>query len=108
MKRTGDFGVRLLAVALFTIPLVVLAEVVQKHELRIAIDDGSADGQLFVNLDDAASGIDLASLQVGESQSIVDESGRRSTTTAVDSPMATRQSICRSAASQLSAVVISR
>ena len=45
------------------------------HELRIAIDDGTPDGQLFIDLDDR-SGVDLRDLQIGESQSVVDGQGR--------------------------------
>ncbi|MDX1482657.1 MAG: hypothetical protein R3315_13320 [Woeseiaceae bacterium] len=48
----------------------------RNYELRIAIDDGTPDGQLFIELDDATSGVDFDGLQVGESQSIVDSSGR--------------------------------
>lgn len=48
----------------------------EDYELRIAIDDGTPDGQLFIELDDATNGLDLDSLQVGESRSLIDKSGR--------------------------------
>ena len=67
-------GIRYFGVMLFAIPLAVLAETAERHAFKIAIDDGSPDGQLFVNLDDT-NGIDLGEMQVGESQSIVDQSG---------------------------------
>lgn len=67
-------GMRYFGVVLFAIPLAVLAETAERHAFKIAIDDGSPDGQLFVNLDDE-SGIDLGAMQVGESQSIVDAAG---------------------------------
>ena len=52
------------------------ADVRTMHELRIAIDDGTPDGQFFIDLDDAGSGIDLHDMQMGESRSIVGESGQ--------------------------------
>ena len=67
-------GIRYFGVMLFAIPLAVLAETAERHAFKIAIDDGSPDGQLFVNLDDT-NGIDLGEMQVGESQSIVYQSG---------------------------------
>lgn len=62
-------------VAAFALPLAA-AESDRNYELRIAIDDGTPDGQLFIELDEATSGIELDGLQIGESQSIVDSSGR--------------------------------
>lgn len=58
------------------LPMLATADVTTKHELRIAIDDGTPDGQVFIDLDDAASGVDLHDMQIGESRSIVGESGR--------------------------------
>lgn len=58
------------------LPLLAGADITTKHELRIAIDDGTPDGQMFIDLDDAGSGVDLHDMQIGESRSIVGESGR--------------------------------
>lgn len=62
-------------VAAIALPLAAAASD-RNYELRIAIDDGTPNGQRFIELDDATSGIDFDSLQMGESQSIVDASGR--------------------------------
>lgn len=56
--------------------MFAIADVTTMRELRIAIDDGTPDGQFFIDLDDAGSGIDLSDMQMGESRSIVGESGR--------------------------------
>lgn len=50
----------------------------QRHErkLQIAIDDGTGDGQLFIDMDGGATGIDLDDLQLGETRSLVDSQGR--------------------------------
>lgn len=69
-------GVRYLAVVAFAVPLAVLADAVERHELRVAIDDGTPHGQVFVNLGGGESGIDIGDMQVGETRSIVDDSGK--------------------------------
>ena len=72
MIRRACAGILLMtAMSMFAI-----ADVTTMHELRIAIDDGTPDGQFFIDLDDAGSGIDLSDMQMGESRSIVGESGR--------------------------------
>lgn len=55
-----------------------LAHAGQAHpqKLVIAIDDGTEDGQVFIDVDDAHDAIDIANLQIGESRSIVDRQGR--------------------------------
>ena len=55
---------------------IAMAEKDMEMEIKIAIDDGS-DGELvFLNLDSENMGFALHDMQVGEIQSVVDESGR--------------------------------
>lgn len=68
-------GLMSLLILLLALPAAASADEAAKRELKIAIDDGTPDGQLFINLDDADS-VSLHDMQVGESRSIVDESGR--------------------------------
>ena len=46
------------------------------QKLMIAIDDGTDDGQIFIDLDDADEAVDIENLQVGESRSFIDQHGR--------------------------------
>ena len=48
---------------------------IHEQKLRIAIDDGTEHGQVFVELNDGDA-IDVDSMQLGETRSVVDENGR--------------------------------
>jgi hypothetical protein len=72
LKLNGFLSLLIVAVGL---PLGAIAGTAERHELRIAIDDGSEDGQVFIELHDD-SGVNVRDLQVGESQSVVDAQGR--------------------------------
>ena len=52
------------------------AEQVIERKLQIAIDDGTGDGQFFIDMDDGHTAIDLDDLQLGETRSLVDSNGR--------------------------------
>ena len=72
LRGAGIKAITLLAL----LPLAVLADFSTPHELRIAIDDGTDDSEMFVSLTDTVAGVDLHSMQIGESRSIVGPSGR--------------------------------
>ena len=46
------------------------------RKMKIAVVDGSADGEVRVELDSEAMDFDLHAMQVGENQAIVDAQGR--------------------------------
>jgi hypothetical protein len=65
------------------LPMGATADQATKQALKIAIDDGTPHGQLFINLDDAET-VSLHDMQVGESRSIIDDSGRSILVTRTD------------------------
>ena len=68
---------KLLALAAtLSVSFAALADVEEKREMKIVVDAQSVDGDSgFTWISDDA-GFDMESMQVGETQSIVDESGR--------------------------------
>jgi hypothetical protein len=64
------------AVASLMLASTAMAEKDMHMEIKIAIDDGSDAELLFLNLDSETMGFALHDMQVGEIQSVVDETGR--------------------------------
>ena len=76
MKNTGGFFlvVGVLLALLFS-GMTLSAEYIHERKLQIAIDDGTGDGQFFIDMDDGDA-LDLDDLQLGETRSVVDNNGR--------------------------------
>jgi len=53
-----------------------LAEEVAETKIQISIDDGDGNAAIHLNLDSESTGFNMHEMQLGETQSIVDESGR--------------------------------
>ena len=64
------------AVAALMLASSAMAEIDMQMHIKIAIDDGSGGEGIFLNLDSETMGFALHDMQVGEIQSVVDESGR--------------------------------
>ncbi len=64
------------AVAALMLASSAMAEEDMQMHIKIAIDDGSGGEGIFLNLDSETMGFALHDMQVGEIQSVVDESGR--------------------------------
>ncbi len=64
------------AVAALMLASSAMAEKDMQMHIKIAIDDGSGGEGIFLNLDSETMGFALHDMQVGEIQSVVDESGR--------------------------------
>ena len=64
------------AVASLMLASTAMAEKDMQMEIKIAIDDGGNGEHVFLNLDSETMGFALHDMQVGEIQSVVDESGR--------------------------------
>ena len=67
---------KLLAWAVTLIFSAAVADVEEKREMKIVVVGGSSDDSTAFHWSSDDSDIDMQSMQVGESQSIVDESGR--------------------------------
>lgn len=76
MKNAGGFFlvVGVLLALLFS-GMTLSAEYIHERKLQIAIDDGTGDGQFFIDMDDGDA-LDLDDLQLGETRSVVDNNGR--------------------------------
>lgn len=64
------------AMASLMLACTVMAEKDFEMHVKLAIDDGSGGERIFLNLDSETMGFALHDMQVGEIQSVVDESGR--------------------------------
>lgn len=64
------------AVASLMLASTAMAEKDMHMEIKIAINDGNDGEQVFLNLDSETMGFALHDMQLGEIQSVVDESGR--------------------------------
>lgn len=64
------------AVASLMLASTVMAEKDIEMHIEVSIDDGSGGEHIFLNLDSETMGFALHDMQVGEIQSVVDESGR--------------------------------
>ncbi len=76
IRAIGALGAATAVLLASLFPALAVAGQAHQQKLVIAIDDGTEDGQVFINVDDAQDAIDIDKLQVGESRSIVDEQGR--------------------------------
>jgi len=64
-----------MAASMLLATVALAGESTTKH-IQIIVDDGSNSDQIVINLDSNNMGFDLEEMQEGETQSIIDESGR--------------------------------
>jgi len=62
--------------AALTLATAALAEETAQTRIQISIDEGDGDAAIHLNLDSESMGFNMHEMQLGEIQSIVDESGR--------------------------------
>ncbi len=62
--------------AALTLATTVLAEEAAETKIEISIDEGDGNAAIHLNLDNESMGFNMHEMQLGEIQSIVDESGR--------------------------------